>query len=692
MNTLTAATIQMELKAALPALECRILVHEIEVLSERIAKLEGNLTERVISVLDEVSALRYRIYSEFQELNRDLPLLRTNDDKTERCLEFLTCIKLTEKLSEDRKAFNRWMDITAVRERARIAMHESDRTGEMVLHLLRQALLARFGNLTAKEMTAELERLEIPRRLETEFNDSPRWQNLVVVLKVWEGLMRSLPSGNRDAIWSEKWEQRIAELMSAPEENPWVQVQAFKTMAVYDPEKCLAMIHHRFISPDQSGDDIFLRSDLLEVLQENYTVKNLNIIIRDIFQRPDPSEHVRIKAGLKLALLPADQNLQIIAEILDPETEKPDTEKVRAAVAISLGKLVTKAELSNKTEPVISKLLGIIESSLSKKTVSRIQEALVEGLSGFATAHAKQCPGDKIDALDHRILKCLDHTISNSGFHDRARRLASETREWIILNRDPDARELMDRIESYRYKLQFGDSFSVPVENIPGEILLGRVLAWASVGDFGYYAQPGRSSWRIWRGIKYKRKAWRILHELTHPDPAKRQGFVHTTGRSFPGRIRAHARYLAETTETKVPGERLFHQNEHSWRPYLPTVDDLLSLSNSKFAGKSIKIFSSEGVFTFKGLSNLQDRLMIWWDITVNYRSIVEHRNVDIVDVQKGHSRSFAQYIAENLNIEIGFEPHRYEFDGKFYQVIDPVVANHLYPAVRNQMEWRPLI
>jgi len=691
MDNLSLNTIQTQLTESLPLLERKILVREIKQLSIRLNKKEGLFVERILAVLDEVAVLRYEIYSEFQKLDNDLPKLRTKEEKIERCMEFLKIITPTANLKADRQAFKRWMDIAAVRERARVAMHESDRTGEMVINLLRQTLLSEFQNLTPDKIYAEIERMKITKILEAEFNDSPRWQNQVVVLKVWEALIRSLPVDKRSPIWSPAWECRIADIMSSPEENTWLQIQAFQTMAVYNKDKCLAVIYHRFKSPDQSGDDIFLRTGLIELVYEEFSNAELHLVLRDIFQRPDPSEHVRIKAGLKLASLSVDQALSLIANILNPPAKTTETEKVLAAVAISLGKLAIESEKTNAPESIISELLDLIELSLTKKPPEKVEEALFEGLKEFAAVHAARCPMDHIDALDHRILKSLDNIISNSDFHDRVRRLASETREWIILNRDPDARDLMKIILDFRSEVPFGESFKIESDLIPGEIMLGRILAWASTDDYGYYAKPGKVFWQIWRGEHFKRKAWRIIHELTNPDPAKRQGFIHSTGRSFPGRIRAHARYLSEITETKVPGERLFRQEEYSWRPYLPTVDDLLSLSSSKFAGKTIKIFSSEGVFSLRGPTAFQDRFMMWWEITLNYSSIVKHRNVTFEDVTEGQARNFAQYIVENHNIEIGFEPHNYEYKGRFYQVIDPVVASHLKPVVKNQAEWRPL-
>lgn len=691
MGELQLDLIRSQLIEALPKLEQQVLVREIDILARRLAETDADVLTAILKILDQGAAVRLKLYTDFQELNRTLPRLRTREEKIKRCLEFLAGFNEPETLSEDKRAFNRWMDITAVRERARVAMHESDRLSEMVLHLLRTVLLKRYKSMEAAEITADLESLEIPRRLEVEFEDSPRWQNRVVVLKVWEGLIRSLPVRAREGVWTSDWEQRISDLMSTPEENTWVQIQAFKTMTVWNPEHCLAIIHHRFVTPDSSPDDVFLRSDLLALLDEEFTKKELTPVLREVFRKPDPSEHVRIQAGLRLASMPLDQGLSIISDLLDPDITQRDTEKVQTAAMMSLGRYLRKTDRLKQTDSTMMRLMDSVDRFMCSNS-QQVQQALLESLKQLSVVHARRCPVDEIDPLDFRVLQCLDRIIGDAQYYSRVRRHAVELRESIILNRDPDARELMTMIREHREILNPGNSFDVDVDKIPGEVLLGRVLAWASADDYGYYAQPGRNSWRIFRGEQQLRRLWRIFHELTHPDPAKRQGFVHTTGRWYPGSIRAHSRYMAESTETKVPGERLFHHEEFSWRPYMPTVDDLLSVSSPQYAGKPVKIFSSEGVFTFISSSSLQDRLMVWWEITLNYKSIVRRRNVKLENLVQGHTRTYTQFIAEDLNLEVGFEPHRYLYEGKLYQVIDPDVALHLYPVVKSQLDWSPLL
>lgn len=691
MKTTVQNTTATILRDALPALDRDILTREISALSRRLDQIEGSLLERTFALLDDTAAFRQRLYHAFQELNRTAPTIRDTEEKIERYLEFLAIFTPEKTLKGDRRAFHRWMDLTAVRERARVAMHASDRDAEMLLHLLRVLLIAELKSSNPESLSRQLETSEISRKLHVEFDDSPRWQNRVTVLKIWEGVLRETPPEHREKLCPPVWTQKMTDIMSAPEENVWVQVQAFNTMAVLQPEQCLAMIHHRFVNPSDLPDDVFLRTSLINILDESFSVSDRNPVIRDVFRRPDPSEHVRIQAALQLSRLPVSDGLEVIRRLNNAPDERLDTEKVLAASGIALGELIEKTAHRDTEGPVFNDLLQLHRHILDTTTSCRVQQALIEGLCLLASRNARRHPADTIDPVDFKVLQILDRIISDSRFFPRVRRLASEHREQIILNRDPDARDLMDTIRYYRNEIPAGGYFTVPAGRIPGDVLLGRVLAWASVNDYGYYAQPGRNDWKIWRGEQYRRRIWRIIHEISHPDPAKRQGFVHTVGRAYPGPIRAHARYLAETTETKVPGERLFIQDEYSWRPYLPTVDDVLSLGNSHFAGKPIKIYSCEGVFTLRSSKALQDRIMLWWETSLNYRSLVSRRNVDLAEIRSGHERSFTQVLAEDLNLEVGFEPHRYEYQGKLYQVIDPDLALHLYPAVKNQMDWRPL-
>lgn len=691
MNSHNTPNIRSKLMRAMSHLEQRVLIREIDALSERLAALEGTLQQRVVRLLAEGSEIRFDMFTRFQELLAALPKLRTDREKNQHMLEFLAGFTGEKELREDRKAFDRWMDLTGVRERARVAMHESDRHSEMLLLLLRDLLVESFAEMPAAGIGKSWAELDVSRHLENELNDSPRWQNQVTVLKVLEGLCRSLQEKAWQQIWTDAWDRRVKNLLSSPEENIWLQVQAFKLCVAMEPSHALAMIHHRLNTPAAGGNDVFLRTCLLDILQQNYPVSELGRIVSEVLRRPDPSEHVLIAAASKIASIPAAGSLQILELVIGPAANGAFTDKIRASAAISLESILTACCTDGSGAELLDAALGLLEKSLEPSGGRRLQTALVEALGKTALAHAAAIPGNTIDALDHRILSNLDRVIGTEQYTSQVRRKASEIRETIILNRDPAARRLYETILAEGRTLPPGESFIISADQVPDEEILGRVLARISITDYGYYAQPANGGYRIWRGELFKRRLWRIIHELNNPDPAKRQGYVHTTGRSYPGTIRAHARYLAETTETKVPGERLFFRKEYSWRPFIPTVDDLLSLTLSRDAGRTIRLFSPEGVFSLTGPGDFTERFSLWWHITLNYKALVQKRNYELEDVQSGHARNFVQVLQEDLGFTTDFKPHAYVYQEKSHSVIDPQFTVHMYPLIRTQFEWRPL-
>lgn len=691
MSNLNTAHIRSRLIRSLPELDRRLLIVDIDDLTDRLSKLSGTLPERITLLLSNAAEFRLRVFTSFQELMTALPKLRTDDEKKLLMMDFLEGVLHSTELNQDRKAFERWMDVTAVRERARVAMHESDRRSEILLCLLKDCLIEMYSSTSPDEIKPSWSKLDISRHLENELNDSPRWQNQVATLKVWEGLCRSIPEERWRYLWNESWDRRVKNILSTPEDHVWLQLQAFRLYGIIEPSHALAMIHHRFSSPAANPDDVFLRTSLLDVVETTYPVSELTRIITEIFHRPDPSEHVLINAARKLAVTGVTDALPLLSEVFHSQHPSVLTDKVQAAAAISLETIAVSQLAGGADNAHLDEIQSIRERVLPTARGYRFQLALVEGLGQAAFAHAEAEPGDRIDEFDHRILVDLDRVIASEDYADRVRRKASEIRESVILNRDTAARNLYDLILAEGQTLSPGNSFRISSERVPDEDVLGRVLARISVTDYGYYAQPVDGGYRIWRGELFKRRLWRILHELNHLDPAKRQGFVHTIGRVYPGIIRAHARYLAETTETKVPGERVFFRKEYSWRPFIPTIDDVLSMTLSRNAGKTIRLFSSEGVFTMNGPASFSDRLSIWWYITLNYGNMVEKRNYDLEDIRSGHARNFTQVLLEDFGFNIDFKPHYYIFEGKSYSVVDPHITAHMYPIIRNQLDWRPL-
>ena len=411
MSNLNAENIRTRLARSLPDLDQRILLKELDLLSIQIAEMDGDLLKRLLAVLLAAAEFRLKIYTHFQDLTGSLPKLRSPKERIQRMMQFLQEFVPEKELSQDRKAFDRWMDITGVRERARVAMHESDRLSEMILHLLRDHLIELFADLPESAVLQEWKAKDLSRYLENELVDSPRWQNQVTVLKVWEGLCRSLPENKWRLLWSESWDRRIKDYLSSPEENIWVQVQAFKLCVLIESNHGLAMIHHRLTSPAAGRDDVFLRASLLDVVEKNYHVNELRRLILEIIHRPDPSEYVLIAAIRKIASVEMPDNVAIVNDLLSNTKSTASTDKVRASTAIALETILLSAISAGVPKQIIGELQTVQENALKHATGYRFQLALIESLGKAALTHADRQPGDAIDEFDHRIL-----TESGSGY------------------------------------------------------------------------------------------------------------------------------------------------------------------------------------------------------------------------------------------------------------------------------------
>ncbi len=78
----------------------------------------------------------------------------------------------------------------------------------------------------------------------------------------------------------------------------------------------------------------------------------------------------------------------------------------------------------------------------------------------------------------------------------------------------------------------------------------------------------------IRRGERRGFRFWKLVYELLHRGPDKRQSHLHTRGRMPEGGVRTVPLRQAEVTPTRVPGERRALLGQ-SWGCFLPRVDDL---------------------------------------------------------------------------------------------------------------------
>lgn len=96
------------------------------------------------------------------------------------------------------------------------------------------------------------------------------------------------------------------------------------------------------------------------------------------------------------------------------------------------------------------------------------------------------------------------------------------------------------------------------------------VLALVARDALDLAARPRGRAWTIYKGSRRVPTAWRIVHELLHPRPDKRQAFSHTVDVLPAGSLLAPSGRVAEVTPTAVPGQPVSGPEQRWWAPDLP--------------------------------------------------------------------------------------------------------------------------
>jgi len=136
--------------------------------------------------------------------------------------------------------------------------------------------------------------------------------------------------------------------------------------------------------------------------------------------------------------------------------------------------------------------------------------------------------------------------------------------------------------------------------------LARALLPWAE-HDHGFSMQPRRGGRvTVYRGVAPVPRLWRMIHELRHPNPAKRQVGDHISGTTMHGAIRVPSARMAEVSATGVPNQRVFSPAWGSWAPWLPQPEDYLDA----LGHGSTVVVSREGVTTIQSPPSFLRRMV----------------------------------------------------------------------------------
>src|SRR5688572_12185521 len=192
-------------------------------------------------------------------------------------------------------------------------------------------------------------------------------------------------------------------------------------------------------------------------------------------------------------------------------------------------------------------------------------------------------------------------------------------------------RLIQQRLEGERFRMQLGTGLE--------EQHLEKAGYVASCLDLDLEIIPRRNrSYVLCRGERRKFRWWRLIHELGHRGPDKRQSYLHTHARA----ARPHTSIVpirqAEVTPTLVPGERRVLIGS-SWGCFLPRVDDIFSACHAP-GGK--RLISAFGTLTVRAPPSLLQRAGLRMKLTRRYAELSQLRDQSLTAPTKDGKRRFA--------------------------------------------------
>jgi len=537
------------------------------------------------------------------------------------------------QLRGDARAFRRWFGPDAVQDRARVRICEAER---MIVFMLqsagRTAAMHLRGNRdqqsawTALALEAGVESLlgwDGDARVRT-----GAFHALSSALKVTapEVATHAVRDTTLAYIYRAALDRRL---------DVWIQREALLLLSIMAADQFADVVAER-VRNRSEADDLFVRRYAVDLLGAAVSRNRaLEPILAEAVD--DPSDFVR--QGVAQSLVHASDEAVIAAW---PVLGLDDAiVQVRAEALLQLPALLR----GNRLFPQAVDWLGI--ALQKERTMFGLRVALKAAEDGAQAAGERQHDwiGALLPLIEQLHVECPLLMV---------RRWAAETRERMLCHADMYTRDLAHRLAVVAREIQPGTSLRVA--DLPGDAeQLGRVLSCVGQRDHGFALEQTGRGWRVWRGHRFGFRLWRLLHEWRHPSPDKRQAFNHTIGRVFRGTLRAPSGVLAELAQTKVPGEPLHMGTEAGWRPYLPLVDELISLLDERDSDGPLRTFTAEGITEVFAPAKITARLAARATLTRRFEHYASARNW--TEGSAAHPASYARMMSE-LGFRIRFAPY----------------------------------
>ncbi|HVL76803.1 MAG TPA: hypothetical protein VM406_12370 [Noviherbaspirillum sp.] len=538
------------------------------------------------------------------------------------------------QLRGDARALRRWFDADAMHDRVRVRIANLERSTIFCLKSLGRMAARVLRHMQDQKMAWELMRLEQGLYPLLEWDGDPRVR--LEAFRALSAALRELLPGLALHAVGKELAAFIVRSSLDKRLDVWIQREALLLLSCCDVQRFADTVERR-LRDAGDGDDLFVRRFAVERLG----VVGISTERRDLLigiAVHDSSPYVRQAVAQALACLTPSvaQRYWPVLGIEDP------TPQVRAAAILQIPRLATQAAHFEAMLHCLGIVLRKERTSFCLRVALRSVE---EGALSLEGARQQLWMKTLLPLVEELHVECPVLAV---------RRWAAEARERIVCQAGSESRALAREIAVLTRECEPGNAadMAVPVEDVDS---LGRVLACTVQRDHGLDLERRGGAWRAWRGHRFGFRMWRFLHEWKHPSPDKRQAFRHTVGRVFHGTVRAPSGILAELAQTKVPGEPLHMSSEAGWRPYLPLVDELISLLDESPSSGPLRLYTAEGRTEIAAPSSLTKRLAMRMKLTRDFEKYARARNWN--EGSSADPGSYLKMIGE-LGFEVRYQPY----------------------------------
>ncbi len=378
----------------------------------------------------------------------------------------------------------------------------------------------------------------------------------------------------------------------------WTRRQAVAVFASLEPPQQAALV--RRLRDEPSDDAPLVRARLMELARDTGEADLLETSLRD------PAEIVRFTAIDGLLALRLYPPLRALVQHPEPRTRA----YLAARLAGTDGPNALLEALCRDPDPSVQRFALLTAAARAR--------------------HGPSSPGIVEAAQRARHSEVLP-----------VRRAAEAVLVWEAHHASP-ARTSVEPLT----RLAEGESRTVRLPPGVEPIDLAVALRPWALDGFGFTLRPVRRGVRVVRGDRLVPAGWRILHELRHPAPAKRQGHTHAVAPALDGPIHVPPLGLAEQSATGVPGQRVQVRDE-DWGPHLPMVDDY----RRALTWGQAWVVSSSGITTITPPTGLLHR--VWARTTLLWRYGTLHQE-RLAALEQGDETRFTAHL-ERMGFQHGF-------------------------------------